>query len=62
MCLCWFVPRIIRQAVVIVNFAKVRHVGVGLTNGSGDVKASTFFSAIQMTADLSLVSLIVTET
>jgi hypothetical protein len=35
------------------------HVGGGLTNGSGDVKLPTSFSAIKMTAELSLVSLIV---
>jgi hypothetical protein len=33
----WFVPRILRYAVVIVNIAKVKHVGAGLTNGRCNV-------------------------
>jgi hypothetical protein len=39
------------------NITEVKHVGADLTNGKADVKLLTFFSASEIAADLSLVTM-----
>jgi hypothetical protein len=60
----WFIIRVVVTAIFksnVSHIVRAQNISIGFANGSSDVKLSTFFSAIKMTADLRLICLVVSE-